>query len=160
MADVAALEWACHEVYHEADPVPLAPARLADVSPVQQMRLRLHLAPAVRFVASRYPVLRIWQSHQSDTADAGSPISLDEGGVRLLVARRALDIEFRRLGDAEDLWLRALAAGVTLCKATASALAFDPAFDLANALGRHLSLGSFSGLSLASHDAETEMRRP
>jgi hypothetical protein len=160
LADVAALEWACHEVYHEADHVPLAPDRLAAVSPAQQMRLRLHLAPAARFVASRYPVLRIWQSHQSDTADDGSPISLDAGGVRLLVARCDLDIEFRMLGGAEDLWLRALAAGTTLCEATASALALDPAFDLANALGRHLSLGSFSGLSLAAQDAPTEKVRP
>ena len=143
LTDVARLEWACHEVYHEADHVALAATQLAKLSPADQVELRLPLAPATRLLASRYPVLRIWASNQPGASDAAAPISLDEGGVRVLIARRDGDIEFRVLGEAEDLWLRALASDATLAEATASAIAHTADFDLGSALGRHLSLGTF-----------------
>lgn len=150
LADVAALEWAWHEVYHAAECVSLQPAQLGDVPAAQQMDLGLQLAPAARLIASPYPILHIWQAHQPD-ADAGEfSISLDEGGVRLLVLRRSLEIEFVLLDEAEDRWLRSLASGSTLAEATLAAFEEGPAFDLAATLGRHLTLGSFAGLSFAA----------
>ena len=154
LADVAALEWAWHEVYHEAGCVPLQAAQLGEVPATQQMNLGLQLAPAARLVASPYPVLHIWQVHQEhDDAGAGAgefAVSLDEGGVHLLVLRRALEIEFVLLDRAEDQWLRSLAAGSTLAEATLAAFEEEPAFDLAATLGRHLTLGSFAALSFAA----------
>ena len=152
LADVAALEWACHEVWHEADDEPLDTKALAAVPVASQARLRLHLAAATRLIASPYPVLRIWQANQSGDA-AEALITLDEGGVRLAVARRAFEIEFRLLGAAEDRWLRALASGATLNAATLSALDLDPDFDLAAVLARHLALGSLCAFSLAPEAA-------
>ena len=150
LADVAALEWAWHEVYHEAAGVPLQAAQLGEVPAAQQMDLGLQLAPAARLIASPYPVLHIWQAHQQHD-DAGEfAISLDEGGVRLLVLRRALEIGFVLLDKAEDRWLRSLAAGATLAEATLAAFEEDPAFDLAAALARHLTLGSFAALSFTA----------
>ena len=151
LGDVAALEWAWHEVYHEAESVPLQAAQLGEVPAAQQMDLGLAIAPAARLVASPYPVLHIWQAHQElHGAGADFSVSLDEGGVRLLVLRRALEIEFVLLGHAEDTWLRLLASGSTLAKATLAAFCRDPAFDLAATLGRHLALGSFAALSFAA----------
>ena len=149
LADVAALEWAWHEVYHEAGCAPLQPAQLGEVPAAQQLQLGLQLVPAARLVASAYPVLRIWQAHQAHH-DPDFTVSLDEGGSRLLVLRRDLEIEFVLLADAEDRWLRALASGATLADATLAALDRDPAFDLAATLGRHLTLGSFAALSFAA----------
>src|SRR5512138_2938316 len=51
LADVAELEWAWHEVYHEADTAPLDPALLQEVPAEQQMNLGLELAPAARLVS-------------------------------------------------------------------------------------------------------------
>jgi hypothetical protein len=154
LADVAALEWAWHEVYHEAEWEPLQPTHLGEVPAAQQMDLGLQLAPAARLIASAYPILHIWQAHQRHddaSASAGEfAISLDEGGVRLLVLRRTLEIEFVLLDGAEDRWLRSLAAGSTLAEATLAAFEEDPAFDLAATLCRHLSLGSFAALSFAA----------
>jgi len=149
LADVAELEWAWHEVYHEADTVSLDPALLQQVPPAQQMHLGLQLAPAARLVSSAYPILRIWQAHQGE-ADAALAISLDDGGVDLLVLRRELEIEFVLLGAAEVLWLRELRRGATLVHATQVALDAQPAFDLPATLGRHLALGSFTALSFAA----------
>jgi hypothetical protein len=148
LPDVAAFEWAWHEVYHESDAALLEPARLAAVAAAEPLALRLPLVPAARLVVSPYPVLRIWQAHQMDV-DPVWQLSLDDGGVRLLVLRRALEIEFVPLGAAEAAWLEALAAGRTLADATIAALDREAAFDLAAALARHLALGSFAALNFA-----------
>jgi hypothetical protein len=155
LADVAALEWAWHEVYHEADTVPLDPALLQEVPPAQQMNVGLELAAAARLVSSPYPVLRIWQAHQPD-ANAAFEISLDEGGVDLLVLRRELEIEFVRLVAAEAVWLRELQRGATLAQATQSALDVQPSFALPATLGRHLALGTLAALSFAALPLDDE----
>jgi hypothetical protein len=145
LPDVAALEWAMHRAYHEAALPPLAVAQLADVPPHAQAGLRLLLQPSAQFVSSPYPVLRIWQANQAD-ADEADTVSLDEGGVRLLVLQQALEIVFVPLDAAEDRWLRALADGAGLGQASACAFDLDPAFDLPSTLARHLTLGLFTEL--------------
>ena len=167
LADVAALEWAVHEVYHEGDEQALDTATLARVAADAQGRIRLHLQLASRFVASPFPVLAIWQANQDGAAPTA--ISLDDGGVHLLVARRDFEIEFRLLADAEACWLRALRAGRSLAVALQAALELDRAFDFGATLGRHLQLGTFCGCSTdgaavtddlaASASPEPEARR-
>jgi hypothetical protein len=157
LGDVAALEWACHEVYHEADAAALDPAALGDVPEDAQAHLCLYLQPAARLVASPWPVLAIWQANQAGVADDDAiPVSLDDGGQQLLVARRAWQIEFRLLGDAEARWLGALAAGRPLASALAAALEVDATFDLGAALGRHLRLGSFCACTFAAGREQRE----
>ncbi|SEB25477.1 DNA-binding domain-containing protein [Variovorax sp. YR216] len=147
LPDVAALEWALHRAYHEIELPALTLERLAQVPVAGQAGLRLRLQPSARFVASRYPLLRIWQSNQPEALDDESTISLDEGGVDLLVVQRALELEFRLLGVAEGRWLRALADEASLAEATRRAMDIDPAFDLMGALARHLGLGLFTEAS-------------
>lgn len=147
LPDVAALEWAYHRAYHETELPALELARLAQVPVAAQAELRFRLQPCARFVASRYPVLKIWQANQAQAQDSDATISLDEGGVSLLVVQHDLEIEFRLLGAAESRWLRALAGGASLADATRQALDDDPAFDLATTLARHLGLGLFTGMS-------------
>lgn len=159
LADVAALEWAHHEVYHEADEQVLDTAALAKVPAGAQGRIRLHLQLASRFVASPFPVLAIWQANQAASDDAVAPLALDCDGERVLVARSDLEVEFRRLGAAEDRFLRALAEGQPLAVAVPAALAVDPGFDLGATLARHVALGSFRAWSLADADDDTEDRR-
>jgi hypothetical protein len=149
LTDVAELEWAWHEVYHEADTPPLDAALLQEVPPEQQMNLGLQLAAAARLVSSPYPVLRIWQAHQRES-DATFTISLDDGGVDVLVLRRELEIEFVLLAAAEGQWLRELQRGATLAQATQMALDAEPSFDLLAILARHLALGTFAALSFAA----------
>jgi hypothetical protein len=151
LGDVAALEWTSHEVYHEADEAAFDAATLAALAGEAQARLRLHLQLATRFVASPFPVLAIWQANQA-SGDNVAPVSLDAGAVRVLVARRDFEVEFRVLGIAEDRFLRALAEGRTLPTALLAALASDAAFDVGATLGRHFALGTFRAWSLADED--------
>lgn len=146
LGDVAALEWACHEAWHEAEWPALDPARLGALPSADLPALRLHLQPSARLVASRYPVLRIWQANQPEARDAA--VSLDEGGVRLLVVQHDLEVEFQHLDAGEHAWLRQLATGATVLRAAAAACAADPAFDLGATLARHCARRLFTGLAV------------
>lgn len=86
LADVAALEWACHHAL--AGPyIPLLDTQaLANVPQDKQGDLTFSLYQNSTLLASPYPILRIWESHQGDIIDEN--ISLEEGGSRLLVHLR------------------------------------------------------------------------
>jgi hypothetical protein len=155
LADVARLEWAYHRAYHEAQLPALDPIRLGRVPLDLQGSVRLQMQPSADLIRSRYPILRIWQANQPEASDAESRILLDEGGVSLLVAQHDLEIEFRRLDEAESRFLCALAFGESLEQATRDALGSDPDFDLAATLARHLARGLFVGLSLPEADQPT-----
>jgi hypothetical protein len=147
LSDVAMLEWAYHRAYHAVEQPALEAACLAQVPAADQPDLRFEIQPCARFVASHYPVLKIWRANQ--TPDDDTIVSLNEGGVNLLVVQHELEIEFRLLTKAESRWLCALADGATLGEATREALDADAAFDLAARLARHFSLGLFTGMTLA-----------
>src|SRR6266478_2618036 len=123
--------------------------RIAAIGAVYPVVARLVGTDLIR---SPYPILRIWQANQPGALDAESRISLDEGGVNLLVVQQDLEIEFRLLDEGESRWLWAVALGDSLEQATREALDSDPTFDLAAALSRHLAGGLFVGLSMTEAD--------
>lgn len=126
LTDVARLEWARHCVYLAADAEPLAPGALATFAPADWPTLRFDIVPAVRFVASDFPVLAIWRANQSDAGDA--TVSLDSGAEHVLVQRCGAAIEFEPLSAADYEFVTSLAAGAPLLAAfeRAAALANGP----------------------------------
>ena len=128
LPDIAALEWACHEAFHAGEAAPLDFARLADL---ENTKAALH--PAVRLVASRYPVLAIWEANQAD--DPGV-IDLDAGVDWLVVFRRDLEVQILRSSAGEFALLAALHEDRSLGEACATALAAEPALDLAATMAR------------------------
>jgi hypothetical protein len=134
LPDVARLEWAWHEVFHEADSAPLAADRLAAVPPERYGKLRFRLNPAARVIDSHFPILRIWQANQDDGHDM-TQVDLTEGGTRLLVVRPALAVEIEPLDTGDYALLQALAEGVTFSDASNRTLGVDSSYDLAARLG-------------------------
>jgi hypothetical protein len=128
LPDVAALEWALHEVFHEAEARPFDFSSLSDP---ENARLPLH--PAARLIASRYPILAIWEANQAE--DPGV-VDLDAGGDWLIVFRDGLETQILRLTPGEFALLGALAQGMTLGEACEAAVAAEPQLDLAAAMGR------------------------
>jgi len=137
LEDVAAIEWAYHEVFHAADAGGFQLADLATVPEPLQPTLRFTLNPACRLLQSRYPVIRIWQAGRRETEPAET-IRLDDGGDRALVLRRGDHVEVQGLTQGEYLWLSALQGGAELVAASEHALAVDTSFDLGRALHRHV----------------------
>jgi hypothetical protein len=129
LPDVARLEWAMNVAFHADDVPPLAPAALATVPPGFAARLRLRMHPSVAYLASAWPVDRIWQAHQEGASPEG--VRLDAGGIYLEVRRTAEnDVVFRRLRPTVFTFRRSLAAGRILADAATDALSEDATFDL------------------------------
>jgi hypothetical protein len=126
LADVARLEWACAEVETAADALPLDLLQLADVGEDEHAALRFALRPAVRFVSSRHPVLRIWEANQA--ADV-VPVDLAAGAENVLVMRRGLQVRLHRLDSGTFAFARSLADGENLADAYDAGSAANDDFD-------------------------------
>lgn len=137
LPDVARLEWAVHLAHYAADREPLNPARLAEFSHEHQPSLRFRLHPACALLASRWPIARIWEMHQSG-GTGPFDVDMDGGTERALVYRGAFLVRVRSLDWGEYVFLSALARRRTLAGALDAALAVEAAFCLQEILIRLL----------------------
>lgn len=140
-ADVARVEWAYQEVLVAADHPALDIDALRHVDPERFGALRFETHPALRLVASAYPVLAIWQANKTNSTN-DLAIDLNAGPSRLLIVRREDHVELRELPPAEFALLDAFTRGCTLDAAVQYALDTHAEFDLGTALARCLQLGA------------------
>ena len=143
LPDVAKLEWLWHEAFHEADATALDIAIFAKVDPDAYGKLGFALHPSARFLASDFPVLRIWQANQEGYEGDGH-ISLDEGGCQSLIYRPKLEVEIVALNEGEYLFLTLLAKEVTLTQALEQVTTNNPSFDILAVLQRWFANGLFT----------------
>ena len=129
LTDVARLEWYWHEAFHEADASALDVAKLAIIAPDAYDKLGFALHPSTRFLASDFPILKIWQANQEGYEGNGR-INLDEGGCRLLVYRPQLEVDIIPLIEADYLFLTLLDMKQTLTQAVEQALSIEPNFNV------------------------------
>ncbi|WP_022702927.1 DNA-binding domain-containing protein [Pseudorhodobacter ferrugineus] len=120
LADVARLEQARRETYHASDSTVDA-AALA-IAPERFLAARLVLAPPVRVVRSRYPVVSIWRANAED---GPAPMMQSEDA---LVLRNGYDPSVHLLPQGGAAFVAALQAGKTV---EAGMDAAGDAFDLA-----------------------------
>jgi hypothetical protein len=142
LPDVARLEQALREAYHAADAVPLTAEALAALPPERLLMARVQLHPAVRVVASDWPVLGIWR--RNSLPDAPKPEIRPE---TVLVTRPGFDPELTLLPAGAEAFLAALAQGDTLGAAIETA---GPAFDVATTLPLLIGAGALAGLEETS----------
>jgi hypothetical protein len=128
LADVARLEWAMNAALHAPDARPLAPDRLAAMSPETLAQLVVELDPSVTLLSSSWPVDGIWRANQHGAEPV--PVDLDAGPVRLEIRRRGDDVVFRALPAGAFAFRRTLAEQAPLEQAVKAAVAADLSFDL------------------------------
>ena len=148
LPDVARLEWLLNAAANAADTVPLPASALASVPPAETPRLVLRLDPALGFLASAWPIDRIWRANRPG-AECAASTDLAAGGVRLEISRRGDAVVYRSLDAATFAFRQALAAGGTLEAGTVLALAIEPAFDLAVAFADLFRDAAVTGFVLA-----------
>lgn len=124
LADVARLEWACEESLVAADARPIAAAELGTI-PVDRLDgTSLELIPALRLVASDFPIWSVWQENQPE--HAGRPIELSSGGECVVVTCGTDGLVLHRVPPAQFAFVGQLAAGASLGAAvTTSGLAIE-----------------------------------
>lgn len=147
LADVAALEWACHSAWFADDGALLDARRLAWVEPERYAELVLELHPSCRLLQSRYPVAAIWHAHQPQ-ADDDFRIDLDSGPCHALVLRRDDAVRVIELSAADAAWLQALQSGNPLGATVAVTLEGHPHFNLEAALCKLMQHGALAGFRL------------
>jgi hypothetical protein len=124
LADLARLEWACEEVLVSKWLPPAPAASLARVPPEGLADALLSLQPALRTVASAFPVWSVWQANQPGaTGDAVDP-SL--GPQQVVVAAGVDGLVLHSMAAEQFGFVEQLAAGCTLGQALeASGLAVE-----------------------------------
>jgi hypothetical protein len=127
LADIADLESTFGRAYHAADATPLAVDVFSRLGPDLLEDLVVSFHPSVSLVASRFPVVSIWQANQSD--DECMPVTR-WAAEAAVVARPDHDVEVSLLPAGGHTFLAALMKGATLAEATQTATAQDADFDL------------------------------
>jgi hypothetical protein len=148
LADVARLEWKMSVASRAVEMPPISPDTIAAIAPGDTPRLRLRLDPACGYLASPWPVDRIWRASRREPEGEGV-IDLAAGGVRLEVRRRGEDVVLRALDAGTYAFRAALAEAATLESATALALAADAGFDVVRGFADLFREGTVVAASLA-----------
>jgi len=143
-ADVAALEWAREESARAADAAPLDLRGLSAVADDAAASVRFALHPGVRLVASRWPVLAIWEAHQDPGGVRG--VDLGAGPEQVLLRRAASGLVLERISAAEFDLLTTLGRGEPLGAAFDAAIAADSTFDVGAALRRFVAGNVFASM--------------
>jgi hypothetical protein len=119
LSDVARVDWAVHTIEHAAD-VPVPPEGLRLLSQLDPSQLTLRLRPALTLVASRWPVVTIWEAHRSSDADRFAPVRqafADGVAETALVARPQWRATVAAVDEATSRFVAALQGGAALASA-------------------------------------------
>ena len=138
LPDVARLEWLVHSVYGREDAPPQDLSLLAESPPDRWGDLHFRLDPAHAAMASRWPLVRIWEVNQPGYA-GDFQVDFDEAQIAL-IHRREAETVVERLARGEYRLLRALADGESLGAAVGEA-AGEEGFDLQSTLRRFIASG-------------------
>jgi hypothetical protein len=128
VADIAELEMARGKAQHAADALPIGARAFPSPRTERFGGLPLVFHPSVFLVASRFPIVTIWETNQSDNENPRVDRWRAESA---LVARPFLDIEVWRLPPGGYAFLNALSQGRTIAAAIDAGIAADPKFDIA-----------------------------
>ena len=129
LGDVARLEFAWLQAYHEKDVAPLTAQQLQSLPHERFSDLRLKLHPSRRFLVSPYPIARIWELSRQDE-DTQEQIDFSGGITHILVVRPRMEVEVRTLTPAAYCFLERLDKGDALTSAFEAAMEEDHNFNL------------------------------
>ena len=146
LADLARLEWAVHRAYGAGDAKAWDQATLGQVAPARQAGIRFDWAAGTAIVDSKYPVVRIWQIHQSEY-DGEFSVAWNASECAL-VAREGFRVGVSVLDAGDAAFIAGSLAGAPLGACVEAALAVDPAFDLGRLLSRAVARNIICGSAL------------
>ena len=149
LAELARLEWACHEVYQAADSPPLSHDQLHALGSVDPSQVTFHMHAASRLLSFPFPVHRVWLALQPEAPtddDVDLPLPEQETGV--VVTRGDGQVQVTPLARTDYLLLEAMSRGVDAASVERIAIEAKPEFDFPRFLATVLNLGVISGVSV------------
>ncbi len=149
LPDVAHLEWAIHVAAQAPDVAPLDPTLLGSIAPPDMARLRFIPRAGLAYVASPWPVDRIWRAHQGDSEPMPD---LGMGGASLEISPSRDGVLLRHLEPAVLTFRKALSGGMTLGEATEAAARRDPDLNFSGLIRDLLDDNLFSSFSIVTEE--------
>jgi hypothetical protein len=128
VADIAELERARGKAKYAADALPIDAHAFPLLPAERLMGLRLVLHPSIFLVASRFPIVTIWEANQSEHENGRIHRWSAECA---LVTRPFLEVEVRRPPPGGHAFISALSQERAIAEALDTATAADPKFDIA-----------------------------
>jgi hypothetical protein len=145
LSDMARLDWAYHQVLHEAENRPFDMHALQSISPEKYPVLKFSLKSASRLLASRFPLLKMWCLCREKEEEL---VHLDEGGHQLLIMRHvSLTMTIEKLTAGEFVLLSAFKAQLSFEKACVLALKAEPVFNIEVFLQKQILAGTIAAFS-------------
>ncbi len=157
LPDIARLERARLEALHAADAPVITAASLAGLEN-RLASLCFSVHPAVRWVASRFPIHAIWQANQPDRERTSAenkglentrPVQIANRAEAVLVARPHYTVTLACLDDGGAEFAGHLLAGQSVGAAYDAALVQDANFDVTPVFAQLLASGMFGAFTLA-----------
>ena len=142
LPDVARIELALCHSYHAADTPPLDPTALQAISPDDLLKTRLHLAPPVHLIRSKWPAGSIFHANSSGGAPPKEMHPED-----ILITRPEFDPQVTVLPCGAGAFIAALINNSPLGDALKQATITSGDFDLTETLGLLLSTGAITKIS-------------
>jgi hypothetical protein len=149
LAELARLEWACHEVYQAADSPPLSQDQLQTLASADPSQVTFHLHVASRLLSFPFPVHRVWLALQPEApADEVVDMPLPEQETCVVVTRGDGKVQVTPLAMTDYLLLEAMSRGVDASSVERIAIESEPEFDFPRFLATVLNLRILSGVSV------------
>jgi len=149
LAELARLEWACHEVYQAADSPPLSQDRLQTIASADPSQVTFHMHAASRLLSFPFPVHRVWLALQPEApADEVVELPLPEQVTGVVVTRGDGKVQVTPLARTDYLLLEAMSRGIDAASVEQMAIESEHEFDFPRFLAIVLNLGVISGVSV------------
>ena len=142
LPDVARVELALCRSYHAADTAPIDPQVLQTIAPDALLAIRVHFAPSVHLIRSRWPAASLYHANSSPNTPPPEMQAEDT-----LVTRPEFDPEVSALPPGGGAFIESLMNGEPLGVALKSATIASGDFDLTETLGLLLSTASITKIS-------------
>jgi hypothetical protein len=131
VADIAELEVAYRKAEHAADARPIDAKRSLAWQAEHADSVCVVLHPSVHLVASRFPIVTIWQINRNKNDNCAIERWRPEAA---LVTRPFRQVEIHSLSSGAHTFIRALARGQSVAIAARTAIGATPEFDAAASL--------------------------
>jgi len=142
LPDIARIELALCRSYHAADTPPLDPMALQAIAPDDLLETRLHLAPSVHLIRSKWPAGSIFHTNSS-----GDTPPTEMHPEDILITRPEFDPQVTVLPSGTGAFIAALNDSAPLGEALKQATITSGDFDLTETLGLLLSAGAITKIS-------------
>jgi hypothetical protein len=148
LPDVARLEYFIGRAYHAADVEPLSVDEIRAIPFERFGGATLSLHPSVQLAPSRFPIVSIWRTNVFDAQVQVIEMNCAEDALAI---RPNLEVRVHALPPGGLAFIRSLAAGITLPRASAEALFATPNFDLCACFQLLVSTGAIIAIGLDNH---------